>query len=406
MNKSLRFCLVTTFYPPYHFGGDGVFVYRLAQALAAAGHKVDVIHSVDAYRLQHPAEPGAAFDDHPNLTLHSLESSRYRFSALSMHQLGSPAAHGGRLREIFADNTYDVIHYHNISLMGGPGVLRFGSAVKLYTTHEYWLICPTHILFTFDREACKERKCLRCTLHARRPPQLWRYTDWIRRCTAYVDTFIVPSRFAMEQHRATGLDLPMVRIPHFIPEQNASAEVAPRERPYFLFVGRLEKYKGVQDLIPLFANYREATLLIAGAGDYGEVLRAQARSLPNVEFLGQLHPAELGGLYRQALAVLVPSLCYEVFSLIPLEAFAQGTPIIARRIGALEEVVRESGGGLLFTTPTECLEAMEAIRTQPGLRAELGEKGRRMVLSDWTLEAHLAKYMKLVQRTLAEKTSR
>ncbi len=60
-DKPLRFCMVTTFYPPYHFGGDGVFVYRLTQALAERGHSVDVIHSVDAYRLQHPAEPEVAF---------------------------------------------------------------------------------------------------------------------------------------------------------------------------------------------------------------------------------------------------------------------------------------------------------------------------------------------------------
>ena len=44
----LSFCLVTTFYPPYHFGGDGICVYRLAQALARRGHRVDVLHSRDS----------------------------------------------------------------------------------------------------------------------------------------------------------------------------------------------------------------------------------------------------------------------------------------------------------------------------------------------------------------------
>ena len=53
--KPLKLCMVTTFYPPFSFGGDGIFVYQLAHALAEKGHRVDVIHSEDAYRLQHPS---------------------------------------------------------------------------------------------------------------------------------------------------------------------------------------------------------------------------------------------------------------------------------------------------------------------------------------------------------------
>ncbi len=40
----LRFAMITTFYPPHHFGGDAIFVQRLAQALARRGHSVDVIY--------------------------------------------------------------------------------------------------------------------------------------------------------------------------------------------------------------------------------------------------------------------------------------------------------------------------------------------------------------------------
>ena len=45
----LRFAMVTTFYPPYHFGGEAIFVGRLAHALAHHGHRVDAIHDADAY---------------------------------------------------------------------------------------------------------------------------------------------------------------------------------------------------------------------------------------------------------------------------------------------------------------------------------------------------------------------
>ena len=47
--------MITTFYPPYNFGGDGVFVQRLSNELARRGHLVEVIHCTDAYRLAAPA---------------------------------------------------------------------------------------------------------------------------------------------------------------------------------------------------------------------------------------------------------------------------------------------------------------------------------------------------------------
>jgi glycosyltransferase involved in cell wall biosynthesis len=384
-----------------------VFVYRLAEALAERGHSVDVVHSVDAYRLQRSVEPEIAFSHHPSVTRHALESKRPMFSALSAHQLGTPAIYGRRLRKLLDGGRFDVIHYHNISLMGGPGVLRFGRAVKLYTTHEYWLICSTHVLFTFDREACVQRKCLRCTLHARRPVQLWRYTPLVEHCLREIDCLLLPSRFAMERHRAEGTKCRMIVLPNYVPlpEELTETQVRPNEgRPFFLFVGRLEKLKGVQDLICLFRSYREASLLIVGDGDYSATLREQARGLEHVRFLGKVHPSKIGDLYRGAVAVLAPSLCYEVFGLIAAEALAHRTPVIARRIGALEEIVQQSGGGFLFNTLQECREAMERLRVDPDLRTTLGTRGRRAVEENWTAEVHLDRYLKLVHSLLAERT--
>ena len=42
--------MVTTFYPPHHFGGDAMYVYRLSHELAERGHEVTVVHSADAFR--------------------------------------------------------------------------------------------------------------------------------------------------------------------------------------------------------------------------------------------------------------------------------------------------------------------------------------------------------------------
>ena len=65
-SRPLRFLHFTTFYPPYSFGGDAMYLYRLCHALADAGHEVDVVHCIDSYHLQHPHEPEIAFQSEVN----------------------------------------------------------------------------------------------------------------------------------------------------------------------------------------------------------------------------------------------------------------------------------------------------------------------------------------------------
>jgi len=404
MSKPLRFCLVTTFYPPYHFGGDAVFVQRLAHAIAARGHSVDVVHSVDAFRLSRQASRDG-YTETRGVRRVPLETPVPFISTLLSHQLGSPGVYSRRLHEILESDRYDVIHFHNISLMGGPEVLRYGNCVKLYTTHEYWLVCPTHVLFKFNREACRSKECLLCTLRARRPPQLWRGTARVGQCIAQLDRLLLPSRFAMQRHRDEGIVAAMEVLPHFVP--------IPREKPpradgcdgSFLFVGRLEKLKGLQDLFPMLRAFPQARLRIAGSGEYEAELRRMASDLSNVEFLGQVHPTRIPELYKEALAVVVPSLCYEVFPLAAAEALGHGVPVVARRIGALAEIVEESGGGLLFESLAECRSALEQLLASPTLRAELGDRGRRFALEHWTEDVHLEQYLALVRKLMKERAA-
>src|SRR5260370_23565124 len=80
-------------------------------------------------------------------------------------------------------------------------------------------------------------------------------------------------------------------------------------------------------------------------------------------------------LYRRAIAVVVPSICYETFGIIIIEAFSVKTPVIVNNLGALPEVVEDSGGGLIYSGPDELAAAMDRLANESGLRRKLGVTG-------------------------------
>ncbi|MDQ5820871.1 MAG: glycosyltransferase family 4 protein [Actinomycetota bacterium] len=402
-SRSLSFCMATTFYPPYNFGGDGMHVYRLSTELARRGHRVTVVYSVSAYTALAEMHPTEAYEMVPGITLRPIAGLPGPLRPLATYLSGRPALNARALAEVFRER-FDVIHFHNVSLLGGPGILSYGDAIKLYTTNEHWLVCPMHVLWKNNREPCYEPHCLRCTLAFRRPPQLWRYTNLLERQLANVDVFLSPSRFTIRAHHERGFSRPIKHLPYFLPVSDTLAsQLSPEtsSRPYFLFVGRLEKLKGVQTLIERFRHYREADLLIAGEGGYARELRRLARGVDNIRFLGRVHPKALPPLYANAIALLVPSIGFEVFGIVILEAFAQKTPAIVRDLGALPEVVSESGGGYVYRTEEELTEAMEGLRLDRELRDRLGSRGHETWLARWSEQPHFEEYFSAIEEARA-----
>ena len=401
--------MISIFYPPHSFGGDAEYLSRLAHGLARRGHEVDVVHSIDAYQALSSSRPSQPVAPHPNITVHGLRSRWGRLAPLLAQQTGHPLLEGGKLRAILDSKEFDVIHFHNISLFG-PGVLTLAPKhrhyVKLYTMHEHWLVCPMHLLWKNNRRLCDKPTCLACTLAFKRPPQWWRYTNLLAHSCAAVDAFIAPSRFTIEMHHQRGFSRSITHIPNFAPSppsESTEADGEAHSRPFFLFVGRLEKIKGLQEVIPAFREFPDADLLVAGQGNYEAELRRLAAGMANVVFLGWLPADRLRALYRKAIALVAPSLCYEVFGLTLIEAFAQRTPVIAHGVGPLVELVEESGGGILYRSPAELRDALDKLRTDPELRARLAQSAHQVYLSRWTEEAHLQMYFELIESTAQKK---
>jgi glycosyltransferase involved in cell wall biosynthesis len=396
--RPLRFAMVTTFYPPFSFGGDGQYVRNLAHALARRGHAVEIIHDADAYRLLSGAADPEPSIEPSGVTVHTLRSAFPSLSCLATQQLGRPLVHGARIRRILSRG-FDVIHFHNVSLVGGPGILSYGAGIKLYTAHEHWLVCPMHTLWRHDRELCAGRECVRCALAYKRPPQLWRTGGLLARQASHVDAFIALSRFSAAKHAEFGFNEPMSVMLAFLPDSQEDDPPPPPlgGRPYFLFVGRLERIKGLQDVVPAFDGTGPADLVIAGKGAYEANLRALAGGRANVRFLGYQTQERLRTLYRGARALITPSICYEVLPLVVLEAFQHGIPIIARKLGPYPELVEASGGGLLFNDRAELEAAIASLTLDAPRRDAMARAAQRAFRANWSETVALTTYFDLIR---------
>jgi glycosyltransferase involved in cell wall biosynthesis len=406
--RPLRFCMFSTFYPPYSYGGDGITLQRLCRALVRAGHEVTVVHDADAFlSLGHPQPDAPPADD--GVQVVTLRSSLGLVSVLLTYQFGQPVVHRGDIETLLARGHFDIVHFHNASLVGGPGLFALARrSATLYTAHEHWLICPTHVLWRHGRERCTGRECFRCTLHYGRPPQLWRSTGLLERSLADIDTFIALSNFSRAKHHEFGFPREMEVLPPIVFDADADGidapAASPHPRPYFFYAGRLERIKGLDDVLPLFLGAdAPADLLIAGAGSHEPALRAIAGGSPHIHFLGYLPPERLAPLYRYAIAHIASSVCFETFGNTLVEAFRQRTPVIARNIGPFPEIVAHARAGELFDDADGLRAALRRFASDRAHRDRLGAAGRASYEATWSEEAIVPRYVDIVERTMARR---
>lgn len=405
----MRFCMVTTFYPPFNFGGDGIFVRDLAGLLVSAGHQVRVVHCEDAYRLKTrmpiPDLP-ERYDD-AGIEVCRLSSSAGILSPLVTQQLGVPGFKAKALRELL-DGDFDVINFHNVSLVGGVGVLEFGaSSLKLYTLHEHWLICATHILWKNGRKSCDRRSCLQCSVRSGIPPQLWRYGKSFRDKLLEIDTFISPSKFTAEQHRRIFPELPVKVLPHFsrIPSRADYQRSTSPGNSSLVFVvsGRVTASKGVSEVAELFAGIPHLKLVVAGDGDQLQSLREQYKGASNITFKGRLDVDDLISLYRRSTALILPSRAPETFGLSAVEAIASGVPILVRDSGGCREIVEATGAGFVYRTESELKGLIQRLASDSDLRTRLSAAAIEGYNNFYTPSHYLNEYLGLIAKLRIER---
>jgi glycosyltransferase involved in cell wall biosynthesis len=231
----------------------------------------------------------------------------------------------------------------------------------------------------------------------------------MRRATRSIDAFIGPSEFTIRMHQERGIEGTMIRLPLFHSEPNVDLQSDSyvgeinNERQYFLFVGRLEKIKGLQSVIPIFRERPDVDLVVVGGGTYQRQLKLMAKRSPNIRFVGRADGQQLQRYYQGAVATIVPSLCYETFGIIVAESFATKTPVIVRNHSSLREFIEKHGGGFTFDNDVGLRSAIDQLRNDEELRDRLGRQGRAAYDAEFGEGPFIKHYLAEIRRLLKAK---
>jgi glycosyltransferase involved in cell wall biosynthesis len=269
--------------------------------------------------------------------------------------------HYRALRKVLRRERPDVMHVHNTLPLISPAAYyaaRAEGVPVVQTLHNYRLLCPS-ANFLRDGKVCEEclgksipypalvHRCYReswaasgavvtaLTVHRA-------LRTWINQ----VDVFIALTEFAKRKHVEGGL--PEERI--VVKPQFVESDPGPGDGggDYALFVGRLSEEKGVEVLLAAWAGLADTMpLRVVGEGPLSPAVALATRH-PGVQWLGGQPRAAVQALMQRARVLIVPSVCYEGFPLVIVEAFAAGLPVVVSDTGSLPSLVEDGTTGMHF----------------------------------------------------------
>ena len=300
----------------------------------------------------------------------------------------------------------DVVHVHNTFPLISPSIYwvahRLGVPV-VQTLHNFRILCP-QAMFLREGKVCEDclgklpwRGAVRgCYRDSRLQSTVLASMDTLHRGIGTwrnkVTRYIALNEFCRSKFIVGGLPAERIVVkPNFV-----DFEAPPKAaRTGFLFVGRLSAEKGIDVLAGAATLLPNPQLRIAGDGPNADLLDG----VTGVHRLGRLPSAEVLNEMNGALAVVVPSIWYETFGMVVVEAFACGTPVIASRIGVLPCLVKEGETGLLFEpgNPRDLADKMTWALTHPQKMDEMGRNARALYEAEFTAERNHQQLMAIYQ---------
>ena len=312
-----------------------------------------------------------------------------------------------RVGEALDAHRPQVMHVHNTFAAASPSVYAAASARGIpvvQTLHNYRLVCPVATTFR-DGHACVD--CVgravpwpgvvhACVRGSRAQSLVVAATLTVHRARGTFDreigVYLALTEFQRRLMVAGGLPDSRVRVlPNFLIRDPGSRDgVRTGVRTGVTFAGRLALEKGVQVLLDA-ATLVPGIVSVIGEGPLAHAAH-EADASQRIRYRGYLaRPAVVEEIGR-SVALVMPSIWFEGFPLVLLEAYASATPVIASRIGSLAELVEDGVTGFVVE-PGNAVDLADRIRWADSHQAEMlamGRNARHRYETRYRSETHLA----------------
>lgn len=315
------------------------------------------------------------------------------------------------VKKIIQEAKPDVVHVHNFFPLWSPSIFYACKSLKIpviLTLHNYRTLCPTALLMHDGKVTEKSiihgpwwavskkvyRGSFGGTFLLSLMISVHKYLDtWNKQ----VSKFIVLTNFAKNKFSQAGfLDNNIIIKPNFVDidfDQNQK-----KIESMFLFVGRLSEEKGIHTLKKSIEENASFKVTVVGTGPQQAELFH-----PNFQHLGKQELQIVFQQMQKHMVLVMPSIWYEGFPMTLVEAYANGLPVIASRIGALEELVDHGVTGLLFDVgdPESLAQAMQWALDHPQEMYQMGINARKKYEQSYTAQNNLQQlediYMDAIQ---------
>ncbi len=289
--------------------------------------------------------------------------------------------------DAIARNRPDIMHVHNIFPLLSPSIYDAAVAANVavvQTLHNFRVTCTNGLLL---RDGAPCELCVSGTPYHAVRYRCYRNSYFgsfaVARMIASqrkqkasqerVSRFVALSEFARSRYVLAGIPAEKITV-----KPNGVADTGIRSNgtgAAILFVGRLSKEKGVATLINAARSFTHPVRII---GDGPLKNELEAASPPNVTFLGHLSRDKVIYEMAQARCLVLPSVWYEAFPLVLIEAYSIGLPVIASRIGSLVELVEDGVTGLHFAPDDVAglVRVIEQLTSDATLSARMGYASR------------------------------